>query len=114
MWLPDRITPVGANSRTKPSETSQGWISQYTCVSRRRRAMSCVYCAPKSRISMREWDAAGIAPSERVRAGTSESTSIDAIVGSFLHDLHVVDVRLAHAGGRDLDELGARGEFLDG
>jgi len=31
MWLPDRITPLAPNSRTKGSLTSQGWISQYTC-----------------------------------------------------------------------------------
>src|SRR6266542_420593 len=34
------------------SPTSWGWISQYTCSSRTRRAMSCVYWAPKSRISI--------------------------------------------------------------
>ena len=28
MWLPERITPFGAKSRTKASLTSQGWISQ--------------------------------------------------------------------------------------
>src|SRR5438445_9524359 len=52
MWLPERITLLAPNSRTKASLTSWGWISQYTCSSRTRRAMSCVYWAPKSRISI--------------------------------------------------------------
>src|SRR5215472_12284336 len=50
---PERMTPRGAKARTSASLTSQGWISQYTPSSRTRRAMSCVYWAPKSRISMR-------------------------------------------------------------
>src|SRR4030095_4873271 len=53
---PDKTMPFGANSRMNVSLTSYGWISQYTCVSRRRRAMSCVYCAPKSRIRILECD----------------------------------------------------------
>src|SRR3954464_455774 len=86
MWLPERITPAGANSLTKPSETSQGWLSQYTCASRTRRAMSWVYWAPKSRIRIL-W------------------CLLDAVIRRLLDDLDVVHMRLAHAGGRDLDEL---------
>src|SRR5450432_3829028 len=47
------MTPFGAKSRTNSSLTSFGWISQNTCASRTRRAMSCVTCEPKSRIRMR-------------------------------------------------------------
>src|SRR2546430_3861023 len=46
------MMPAGAKSRMNASPTSWGWISQYTCSSRTRRAMSCVYWAPKSRISI--------------------------------------------------------------
>ena len=42
--------PLGANSRMKASLTSFGWISQKTCASRTRRAISCVTWEPKSRI----------------------------------------------------------------
>ena len=44
------MIPFGANSRTNSSLTSFGWISQKTCASRTRRAISCVTCEPKSRI----------------------------------------------------------------
>src|SRR5919205_3229391 len=86
IWLPDRITPVAPNSRTKPSLTSQGWISQYTFASRTRRAMSWVYWAPKSRMST-FW------------------CLLDSVIWRLLHDLHVMDVGLAHARAGDLDEL---------
>src|SRR3954468_15840926 len=44
------MIPLGANSRMNASPTSFGWISQYTCASRTRRAISCVTCEPKSRM----------------------------------------------------------------
>ncbi len=44
--------PAGAISRMRATGRSQGWISLYTFSSRTRRAMSCVYCEPKSRIRM--------------------------------------------------------------
>src|ERR671935_1430537 len=95
MWLPERMTPAAPNSRTKASETSQGWISQYTLASRTRRAMSWVYWAPKS--SMRIfW------------------CLLDSVIGSLLHDLHVVHVRFPDAGGGDLDELRAGAHLVDG
>src|SRR5512143_1951114 len=86
--------------------------------------MSCVYCAPKSRISIREWDKAAMralrcwneaAESTRpADAGLALLVSFDPVVGGFLHDLNVVNVRLADAGRRDLDEFGARAQLLDG
>src|SRR6185436_15542825 len=44
------MIPFGAKSRTNSSPTSFGWISQKTCASRMRRAISWVTCEPKSRI----------------------------------------------------------------
>src|SRR6185295_189270 len=41
---------LGANDLMKSSETSFGWISQYTAASRTRRAMSWVTWEPKSRM----------------------------------------------------------------
>ena len=58
-WLPDRMMPFGANSRMNASLTSFGWISQYTCASRTRRAISCVTWEPKSRIRILSCMAAG-------------------------------------------------------
>src|SRR5919197_960918 len=88
------MTPVAPYSRTKASLTSQGWISQYTLASRTRRAMSWVYWAPKSSIRI-FW------------------CLLDPVIGSLLHDLHVVHVRFPDAGGGDLDELRARAHLVD-
>src|SRR5258708_19810734 len=88
MWLPERITPLAPNSRTKASETSQGWTSQYTFASRTRRAMSCVYWAPKSRIRT-FW------------------CLLDPVIRRLLDDLHVVHVRLADSRGGGLHQLPA-------
>src|SRR4051812_1056856 len=109
---PDRITPRGAKLRTNASLTSKGWISQYTLLSRTRRAISCVYCAPKSRINTFSRTAA-IGVCELVSAPTARTASpftlhsLHSIIRRFLHDLHVVHMRFAHAGGGDLDELSA-------
>ena len=98
--------------------------------------MSCVYCAPKSRIRIRAnadgrprapgpivgRRAVAAAPSVRRAApradwppgSTTQSRAHShPVVGRFLDDLHVVHVRLADAGRRDLDELGARAQLLD-
>src|SRR5258708_8819250 len=68
--------------------------------------MSWVYCAPKSRIRMRS-----CSPK---RACENSTALFDAVIWRFLHDLDIVDVRLAHPGGADLDELRARAQLLDG
>src|SRR5215213_9933154 len=103
MWLPERTTPAGLYSRTNASLTSQGWISQYTFASRTRRAMSCVYWAPKSRIRT----------FCRVSAGFSAPTLLDPVIRRLLDDLDIMHVRFAHAGGRDLDELALRAQLVD-
>src|SRR5512139_2596140 len=118
MWLPDRITPFGANSRTKASVTSAGWISQYTLASRTRRAINCVTCEPKSRIRILSWfiasrtGGAGVPkkqgpPHDGRRAGKNSSqrpSGLEPVVRRLFGDAHVVHMRLAHAGGGDLDE----------
>src|SRR5215475_5781827 len=85
--------PVGRIARIWRSSGSRasvnGWISQYTDCSRTRRAMSWLYCEPKSRTRI-SWCA----------------MSLHAVVGSFLGDDHVVDVALAQPRRRDLDEPG--------
>ena len=48
-WNP----PRGAKARMSSSLMSNGWISQYTPISRTRRAISWVYWEPKSRIRIR-------------------------------------------------------------
>jgi hypothetical protein len=49
---PERMTPTTFRARSSAGVTSCAKISQYTRDSRTRRAMSCVYCEPKSRIAM--------------------------------------------------------------
>src|SRR5215470_8159763 len=53
---PERMIPTGSFSRSFSGEVLNGTISEYTDNSRRRRAMSCVYCEPKSRTRMVWWD----------------------------------------------------------
>src|ERR1700712_5066271 len=88
---PDSTMPVGLSARSWRSSGSvaivYGWISQYTACSRIRRAISWVYCEPKSRTRI-SWCA----------------MSFHAVVGGFLRDDHVVDVALAQARRRDLHE----------
>ena len=45
---PDRMMAAGASAATSEAVMSHGTISEYTCKSRTRRAISCPYCAPKS------------------------------------------------------------------
>ena len=50
---PDKMMPLGDHSRIHSKDRVGGWISEYTRSSRMRRAMSCVYWEPKSRIRIR-------------------------------------------------------------
>src|SRR6476646_6458357 len=102
---PDHTMPRGLNARTSASLMSQGWISQYTPDSRMRRAINCVYCAPKSRIRMRSaWMSGG-----RRAAG---ARSADTVVRCFLGDRDVVHVTFADTGVRDAHEPWPRAHLL--
>src|SRR5262245_18476982 len=102
---PDRMMPRAPKALTSPSAMSHGWISQYTPLSRTRRAISCVYWAPKSRIRMRcAWMSGGRA---------TWMGSADTVVRRFLGDGHVVDVALAHTRVRDPDEFRPRAHLVD-
>src|SRR3954470_24070459 len=57
--------------------------------------MSWVYWAPKSRMRIRWCDL------------------LDSVIWRLLDDLHIVDVRFAHAGGGDLDELRLGAHLID-
>src|SRR5947208_12894767 len=46
---PDSTSPAGRRAARLATGASNGTISEYTWHSRTRRAMSCAYCAPKSR-----------------------------------------------------------------
>src|SRR5206468_12465359 len=52
---PDRMTPTACRARIRSAGVSGGQISEYTDSSRNRRAMSWVYCEPKSRTMMVWW-----------------------------------------------------------
>src|SRR4051794_18203827 len=96
------MMPSGASFRTVSSGTLKGWISQYTCCSRTRRAMSCVYWLPKSRTR--------IMRPPPFPASSGRWRLLEPIVRCFLGDDDVVRVAFAHAGGTDAEEacLGAK------
>src|SRR5512139_1175327 len=81
------MIPAGAKERTNSVPTLNGWISLYTRSSRTRRAISIVYCDPKSRM--------------RTRPSTA---LLHPVVRGFLGDDHVVDVALPQPRGGDLHE----------
>src|SRR5690606_2744982 len=133
---PDRMMPLAPNAAISDGSWSQAQISQYTPISRMRRAISCVYCAPKSRIRILSLWMLVMAPGQcrsgfgrrMKRRGTQiakeerESASSflfagrasGAVVRRFLHDLHVMDVAFALAGATDLDELRLAAHPFDG
>src|SRR5438477_3070984 len=45
---PERMIPFGRRASISSKGIVRGTISEYTCASRTRRAISCAYCAPKS------------------------------------------------------------------
>src|SRR5215472_7814902 len=93
---PERITPRGAKARTCASLMSQGWISQYTPSSRTRRAINCVYWAPKSRIRTRwAW------------------MSGNPVVGGFFGNADVVDMTFTYTRVGNSHEHGASSHFMD-
>ncbi len=51
---PERITPFGASARIFSREAVHGSTTENTLNSRMRRAISCVYCEPKSRMTIVE------------------------------------------------------------
>src|SRR5512133_795419 len=105
---PDRMMPRAPNARTSASLMSHGWISQYTPLSRTRRAINWVYWAPKSRIRMRcAWMSGG-----RTTTG-GDACSADTVIRGFLGDGHVVDMAFAHARAGDAHEFGLRAHLVD-
>src|SRR5262249_26124098 len=85
---PDRISARAPDSLIRSEVAVPGRISQYTPSSRTVRAMSWVYCEPKSK--MRSW---------------AFTLLIRAVVGRFLGDEHVVNMALSQPGRSDADEL---------
>src|SRR6187455_213262 len=68
--------------------------------------MSCVYCAPKSRIRMRSaWMSGG--------RNATGARSADTVIRCFLRDGDVVHVAFAHTGVRDADEARTRAHLVD-
>src|SRR6476619_5433211 len=56
---PERMIPTGIFSLSVSSGMLNGTISEYTDSSRRRRAINCVYCEPKSRTRIVWWGTNG-------------------------------------------------------
>src|SRR5688572_1146250 len=97
------MIPRGASSRIFASGTLNGWISEYTFCSRTRRAISCVYWPPKSRIRMR---------SRLLLFDTA--LLLDTVVGSLFGDDDVVDVRFAQTHGGRAHETRLGAQVVDG
>src|SRR5438067_2734008 len=112
---PERMTPITFRARSSAGITSCGKISQYTRDSRTRRAMSCVYCEPKSRIAMvARADRPPEAPvSGRLVLAVFNGLGPDPVVRSFRRDADVVRVRFAKTGAGDPDEARARAQVFD-
>src|SRR5678815_3448107 len=70
------MIPFGAKSRMNSSLTSFGWISQKTCASRTRRAMSCVTCEPKSRIRILSCMSGGARSGGRGDSGAARRSEV--------------------------------------
>ena len=49
---PERINPIGLSARISSRGAVQGSTTENTFCSRMRRAISCVYCDPKSRMTI--------------------------------------------------------------
>src|SRR5919204_627666 len=132
---PERITPITFLERSSASVTSWERISQYTRDSRTRRAMSCVYWDPKSRIAIvARCDGPVSAPvSERiacdpvtprrgpalarlVRAPDRTRSSVRAhssVVRGFGRNANVVGMRFAKSCSRDAHEARLRAQLVD-
>src|SRR5687768_14396376 len=109
---PERMTPLAPKARTSSSLMSHGWISQYTPLSRTRRAISCVYCAPKSRIRIRwAWMSGGC--NVVAEAAGRLAISADTVVRRLFGDRHVVYVAFAHARVGDSHERRPRAHLFD-
>src|SRR5437762_6415295 len=112
---PERMTPITFRARSSAGVTSCGRISQYTRDSRTRRAMSWVYCEPKSRIAMvARADRPPEAPvSGRLILEVFNGLGPDPIVRGFRRDADVVRMRFAKTGAGDPDEARVRAQVVD-
>src|SRR6185437_181264 len=100
---PERMMPFAPKRAICAGSWSHARISQYTPSSRTRRAISCVYCAPKSRIRILSlW------------MFCTCGSIVHPVIRCFLRDLHVVHLRLAHAGAGHAHELRLAAHVVDG
>src|SRR2546430_4922232 len=106
---PERMIPFGRRASISSKGIVRGTISEYTCASRTRRAISCAYCAPKSTTrTVSNWGASMwcLAAHAAVRAAL-EALALGLQGGSH-HDLGLLELldRLV-AGGRHRRAQGA-------
>src|SRR5579885_3348302 len=108
--------PAGSNLRISSTEALQGRMAEKTCCSRMRRAMSCVYCPPKSRtttpprsVSMAPPCSSVCRAAVSIKPPVSGYDEIHEFIGhnDLLHDALAVHVLLD-----ELLLLGARDEFF--
>src|ERR1044071_4352739 len=83
---PERMTPTGLFSRIFSIGVLNGTISEYTDSSRRRRAINCVYCEPKSRTRIVWWDTnGGIIPQGLAVRAIKNTTFVLALCVALLY-----------------------------
>src|SRR5215218_1665356 len=107
---PERMIPRGRRASISSKGIVRGTISEYTCASRTRRAISCAYCAPKSTTStVSNWDAS-TTPSRCVPGPTyCWSRYASAAHADALAALEALALGLQRGGHHDLGLL----ELLD-
>src|SRR5580693_1057330 len=86
---PDRISAAGARDDSALHGVSNGTISQYAPSSRVRRAMSWLYCAPKSRMKT---VGCVTAPASGGSGCRLQRRIVIRLLADFGHDLNVRDV----------------------
>src|SRR5215471_12194385 len=108
---PERMMPFGRRASISDSGIVRGTISEYTCASRTRRAISCAYCAPKSTTSTVSNGEASIASASRCVHGPTSCWSRYASVAhaDALAALEALALGLQRGGHHDLGLL----ELLD-
>src|SRR3984893_14527303 len=99
---PERMIPFGRRASISSKGIVRGTISEYTCASRTRRAISCAYCAPKSTTrTVSNWGAS----MRRLATHADALAALEALAlglqGGGHHDLGLLEVldRVVAGGG---------------
>src|SRR2546423_5337897 len=99
---PERMIPFGRRASISSKGIVRGTISEYTCASRTRRAISCAYCAPKSTTrTVSNWGASMWCLATHADALAALEALALGLQGGGHHDLGLLELldRLVAGGG---------------